>query len=161
MSLTRWMPLRSHTLARREPFLALHGEMNRLFDDVLRGFAGEPLANGENSAPLVPRLDVAETPEALRVEAELPGVSLEDINVTLEDGVLTITGEHKASEERKSENYVHVERRFGSFARRIPVNVAIDEDAIEATFDKGVLTVRLPKAAEVADKARRIQVKSA
>ncbi|MCB9899638.1 MAG: Hsp20/alpha crystallin family protein [Planctomycetes bacterium] len=161
--LTRWMPtIRTQSLPpRREPFLALHDQMNRLFDDVLRGFGGEVLApDGETALAVVPRLDLAETPEELRVVVELPGVSPDDVKVTLEDGVLSVSGEFKSEEKREDESWLHVERRAGSFLRRVPVHVPVDEEHVDATFDKGVLTVRLPKSQKVEEKARQIPVKS-
>ncbi len=147
-------------LGRRElaedPFAALRREMDRLFEEVSRSF-GLPRAAG-GGAVLVPRVDVKETEGAVVVQAELPGVELGDVEIEFADGVLTIRGEKKQEREESEKGYYLMERSYGSFLRRVPVPSEVDEERIEATFDKGVLTVTLPKKPEV--RPKRIAIKS-
>jgi HSP20 family protein len=145
-----------------DPFLALHREMNRLFDEAFRGFG---LAEGgagpeafASSGVAVPRIDVSETDQELKVLVELPGVNQNDVEITLVDDVLTIRGEKKAEHEDRQQNYHVMERSYGSFARSVRLPFAVDPDRVQATFRDGVLTVALPKPAEVQQKERRIQI---
>jgi HSP20 family protein len=136
-----------------DPFVSLQREVNRLFEDVFRGFGGSPAALGEN----VPRMNICETEQEYRLEAELPGVSENDIEVTLNDDVLTIRGEKKSEQSDKQENYHVTERTYGSFMRSVRLPFAVSPDDINASFQDGVLTVTLPKqAAQVT--AQRIEI---
>lgn len=142
-----------------DPFLNFRQEMDRLFDDF---FSGTGLARftGEEGR-LVPNIDVCETDNSLQVIAELPGVDEKDIDVELNNDVLTIRGEKRANREEKDEgkDYHLVERSYGSFARSIRLPFDVDEDKVDASFDKGVLTVTLPKPAEAQQKTKKISVK--
>jgi HSP20 family protein len=147
-----------------DPFLALHREMNRLFDEAFRGFglseggtSPEALASG---GVAVPRIDVSETDQDLTVFVELPGVDQNDVEITLTDDVLTIRGEKKARTENQQQNYHVMERSYGSFARAIRLPFAVNPDQVQATFKDGVLSVALPKPAEAQQKERRIQISS-
>jgi HSP20 family protein len=110
---------------------------------------------------LSPRVDVAETKDAIEVTAELPGVDEKDLDVTLADGVLTVRGEKKTArdEQDKDKNWHVVERSYGSFSRAIPLPFDPDPAKVEAKFDKGVLHIHLPKPAEVAKKQQKIEIK--
>jgi HSP20 family protein len=135
----------SPTRQSADPFLSLQREMNRLFDDVFRGFGASPAALGSDvSAPLV---NISETDKELKVEAELPGVSEDDVEVTLSDDVLTIRGEKKAERTEQKENYHVMERSYGSFARSIRLPFPTNPDDVNASFNNGVLTLTIPKAA--------------
>jgi HSP20 family protein len=128
-----------------DPFLTLHREMNRLFDDVFRGFGpvgrlGAPLVEGQFGWP---RLEVSETDQAVTVSAELPGLTEKDVQVEMANGVLSIRGEKKA--ERTDESRFVSERYYGSFERQIPLD-GVEEDKARADFKNGVLTVTLPKS---------------
>lgn len=101
-------------------------------------------------------LDLVENDDEFLVRAELPGVDAKDIDVTVERGTLTISGERKDEHEEKKENFLHRERVFGSFRRSVSLPGDIDEGKIKASFDKGVLNIHLPKSAE--RKARRIAI---
>ncbi len=138
-----------------DPFLQLHRDMNRLFDDALRGVES---AGGSGFPPMsAPRMNVSETDDEIEVEAELPGVAEQDVRVELADDVLTIRGEKKAMHENKN---VHmVERSFGSFSRSIRLPYPVNPEQVHAEFDHGVLTVTLPKSA-TQEKVHRIQVAS-
>jgi HSP20 family protein len=147
-----------------DPFLALHREMNRLFDEALRGF-GPPEGGAGSEAfasggVAVPRIDVSETDQDLKVLAELPGVDQNDVEITLTDDVLTIRGDKKAEHANQQPNYHVMERSYGSFARSIRLPFAVNPDQVQATFKDGVLSVALPKPAETQQKERRIQISS-
>jgi HSP20 family protein len=128
-----------------DPFWTLHREMNRLFDDVFRGFGslgrvGGPLMEGQFSWP---RLELGETDKTVTVSAELPGLTEQDVQVEIANGVLSIRGEKKA--ERNDETKFISERYYGSFERQIPLE-GIEEDKAKADFKNGVLTVTLPRS---------------
>ena len=156
-------PFRSGGLAERggysgDPFLSLHREMNRLFDDVLRGSFGVPVQSGEQGGGMMmPHMDVSETENEVRICAELPGVSEKDVDVSLSDDVLTIRGEKKFERKDDKENYHFVERSYGTFQRSLRLPYAVDPDQVQASFENGVLTVTLPKGKEQ-ERSRRIQV---
>ncbi|MFW8635641.1 Hsp20/alpha crystallin family protein [Cribrihabitans pelagius] len=111
----------------------------------------------------MPVLDVVDKEDELKLSAELPGLSEEDIDLRVGDGTLTLRGEKKQEHEEGGEEggFYLSERRFGSFERTIGIPEGIDRDKIEATFKNGVLTVRLPKKPDARNPARKIDVKSA
>ncbi len=141
-----------------DPFLMLHREMNRLFDDVARG--GLTSAGGQQNQGglmMAPNMDVGETDKDVRIQAELPGVSEKDIEVSLNEDVLTIRAEKR--QERKEERQgVHVsERSFGTFQRSLRVPFSVASDQVQAHFENGVLSVILPKT-QPQERTRRIPV---
>jgi len=143
------------------PIDVLQQDMNRLFDEFFRGFGLAPFgALGERWDIFSPRVDVVEGDEQIEISVELPGMDEKDIDVSLSRDVLTISGEKREEEERKGENYYHVERSYGSFRRSIPLPCEINADKAEAAFKKGVLTITLPKTAK-AQACKRISVKTA
>ncbi len=95
-----------------------------------------------------PHLDVSESDKDITVSAEFPGMEPEDIQITIDRGSLTISGEKRAEEEEKGERFYRLERSYGSFYRSIPLPDVVDEDKIDATFKRGVLKVKLPKTME-------------
>ena len=135
------------------PFLTLHREMNRLFDDAFRSFDAPTLFGGMSNWPSI---EVAETDKELRVSAELPGLEEKDVEVLLADGALTIRGEKK-SEVNDQERHFS-ERFYGSFERRIPVDWEVEPDKVKANFRNGVLDVTIPKSAKAQQKSRRIPI---
>ncbi|WP_114943528.1 Hsp20/alpha crystallin family protein [Microvirga calopogonii] len=141
-----------------DPFMTLHREMNRLFDDVLRGFDMAPLGGVGRPAGW-PQVEVVENDKEVRVSAELPGLEDKDVEVLMQDGVLTIRGERKSEIEDKERAFS--ERYYGRFERRIPMAWDVDEDKIEASFTNGVLTVTLPKSAESRPQVKRIAINRA
>ena len=145
----------------RDPFLSLHREMNRLFDDVLRGTFGVPSREGQGGqgGTLMPHIDVSETDKELKICAELPGVTENGIEVTLNDDVLTIRGEKKFERTNEQENYHFVERSYGTFQRSLRVPYPVEPEQVQARFEHGVLTVTLPKT-EQQQRSRRIQVQA-
>ncbi|HTW27631.1 MAG TPA: Hsp20/alpha crystallin family protein [Acetobacteraceae bacterium] len=156
MALFPMTPFRAGSSA-ADPFLSLHREMNRLFDDVLRGSVPGGAHAGPQSALLVPSMDVHETEKELRLTAELPGVREQDIEVTLDDDVLTVRAEKRVerSEERQDTHFS--ERAYGTFQRALRLPYPVQADQIHAAFENGVLTVTVPKAA-TQQRSRRIQV---
>ena len=140
-----------------DPFLTLHREMNRLFDDVFRGFGplgrvGNPLMEGQFTWP---RLELSETDKSVTVTAELPGLSEKDVQVEIANGVLSIRGEKKA--ERNDDSKFVSERYYGSFERQISLE-GVEEDKAQADFKNGVLTVTLPKSVQSNRNVKRIAI---
>jgi len=135
--------------------LPWHTEISKLFDDFIEG---TNLASAMNTELLAPRLDVHETEKEYVITSELPGMKEEDINVALEEKVLTISGEKKAEVERDEKNYIHKEINYGSFKRSVYLANDVNTDKIDAGFKNGVLTVTLPKI-EPGENAKKIQVR--
>ena len=163
MNITDLVPWRSRSPARREqdePGTVMRREMNRLFEDFFRGF---DLASFEREGgrAFYPSVNVSETDEAIEATFELPGVSEEDVDVTLTRDGLIVSGEKREETKEEGKDYYHQERSYGYFRRTIPLSAdAVDRDKVEATFDKGVLTVTLPKREEARRVSRRIPVKT-
>ena len=143
-----------------DPFVAFRREVDRMFDGFSHGFAGSALTPffGEWHGP-TPALEVAETDKEVVVRAELPGLDEKDFEVTLAGDVLTIKGEKKAEHEEKDGDAYYMERRFGSFSRSLRLPYETKDEKVDAEYDKGVLTIRIPKPAEVQRAQRRIEVK--
>jgi HSP20 family protein len=135
------------------PLLALHREMNRLFDDAFRSFDVGPF--GSPALMGWPNIELDETDKEVRVTAELPGLDQKDVAVELANGVLTISGEKKSETEDKERLFS--ERYYGRFERRIPVD-DVDQDKVAASFKNGVLSVSLPKSATAQQKVKRITI---
>ena len=146
MALVRWEPARELS--------SLQSEMNRLFNT----FFDTPTSGGGNGGSVrrwIPSMDLVETDEHFVLRADLPGLSEADVSIELEDNVLTVSGERKAEHEEK-EGFYRVERSFGQFRRSLTLPEGVNADAITATFDKGVLEVRIPKPEE--RKPRRVAI---
>jgi HSP20 family protein len=139
------------------PFLTLHREMNRLFDDVFRGFDLAPFGTDRffDRAMGWPNIEVSETDKDVKVMAELPGLEEKDVRVELANGVLSIKGEKRT--ETEDRDRLFSERHYGRFERRIPVE-DVDEDKVSATFKNGVLTVSMPKVPQVQSNVKRIAI---
>lgn len=155
-----------------EPFETLRRQMDRLFEDVGRGFGlGGPLGSAffamrpsllaEEAGTRRPAVDLIEKDGAYEIVAELPGIAPADVEVKLANGILTLKGEKKEEREETRTGYHVAERRFGAFQRSFQLPDGIQEDAIAATFANGVLTVTLPKTAEpkAAEKTIAIEAK--
>jgi HSP20 family protein len=151
------------------PFDNLRGDFNRLFDDFNRDFWRRPLARSAfDLFPLArgqftsnPAVDVVEKSDAYEITAELPGMDEKNIEVKLVNGSLTVKGEKEENKEEKKKDYHVQERYYGSFERTFPLPEGVDADKIEATFDKGVLMLRLPKKPEAVKPEKTIAVKAA
>jgi HSP20 family protein len=107
----------------------------------------------------VPPMDLVEADDHFVLKADLPGVSEGDVSIEVQDGTLTITGERKAEHESRERGWYRIERSTGSFSRSLTLPEGVDPDGIDAEFDRGVLTVRIPKPAE--RKPRRVEIKPA
>lgn len=138
----------------------LFREVERVFDDFSRRWPTTSESLSLPSGVLRPRIDVSETPDAVEVTAELPGVDEQDIEVTLADRMLQIKGQKKLEREQKEKDWHVQERSVGSFARAIALPFDPPKDAIDATFEKGVLHIRLPKPKDAAAATTRIEVKA-
>jgi HSP20 family protein len=145
MALVRWEPARELD--------SLQSDVNRIFD----AFFG----NGGRAGARrwVPAMDLVETDEHLVLRGDLPGLSEDDVEIEVEDGVLTISGERKTEHEEKSEGFHRVERASGRFSRSLSLPQGTDAETIEAGFEDGVLEVRIPKPAE--RKPHRVAIGSA
>jgi len=143
MAIVRWRPAGD--------LLGIRDEMNRLFDDF---FGSLPEKFGETAAEgmWMPAVDISETEHDLVMTAELPGVKKEDIKLSVQDNMLTIKGEKKKEKETKEENYHRVERAYGAFQRTFTLPAFVNASKIKATFNDGVLKVRLPKLEEAKTK---------
>lgn len=142
-----------------DPFMTLQREMNRLFDDVLRGFEMAPfggLTRTGGGGWSWPSIEVTETDNEVRVSAELPGMDEKDIEVMMDNGVLTVRGEKKSEVEDKARSFT--ERSYGRFERRIPLPWEVEEDKIQASFRNGVLAIALPKSPKAAEQVKRIPI---
>jgi HSP20 family protein len=134
----------------RSPF----SEMNRLAREMDSLFGGVSSSNDLWSPPV----DVEETSDALVLTAELPGMKHEDIDIELEDGVLTIQGEKKEEQKDEGTQGLLYERRWGSFTRKFTLPRAVDANGISASYENGILTIHVPKAEEA--KGRKIEITS-
>ena len=141
-------------------FYDMQSEMNRMFDEVFGSLSrGGRRQQGDEPTRWAPVLDVLQEDGDIVVQAELPGVKLDDVDITLHDGVLTISGERKAEAQREGSSYYVRERRYGSFRRSMTLPQGVDESRIRARFDGGVLEVRVSGAAAVQE-PRRIQIEA-
>lgn len=136
-------------LMKPEPFSQ---EVNRLFNTLF-----EPM--NATASRWVPAMDLVEADDHFVLTADLPGLGEDDINIEVQDNALTITGERKAEHERKERGWYRIERSFGRFSRTLTLPEGVDADRIEASFDRGVLEVRIPKPEE--RKPRRVQITGA
>jgi len=146
MALVRWDSSRELS--------SLQAEMNRLF----QSFFDTPSTSGGTGGlrRWHPAMDLVETEDHFVLRADLPGVAESDVKVELEDNVLTVSGERRHEQEVKKGGYYRIERASGTFARTLTLPEGVDADAVEATFDKGVLEIRIPKPAE--RKPRRVAI---
>ena len=135
------------------PFEMLHREINDLFDGYYRGFGGLGRRMAGSAG-----FELSETDDEIRVKAELPGMDEKNIEVSLDEGVLTIRGERKDEREEKKRNYQVSEMSYGSFQRSIPLSAEIDHDKVKAVFKRGVLTLTLPKTGPAKPDHKRIPV---
>ncbi len=146
------------TLVRWDPFrdlVSIQDELNRLFG---RTFAGIQPMRPTASGAWMPTMDVFETQDKIVARVELPGIDPADVDVSVEDSTLTISGQREFSSDAREEDYHRVERRYGSFTRAITLPQTADTEKVEANFDRGVLTVEVAKAEKA--KPKKIQVKA-
>jgi HSP20 family protein len=141
-------------------FGTLHREIDRLFDDFTRGSLG--LIGPQGQANLMPSIDVTETDKQIEIAAELPGLERKDVEISLEDDVLTIRGEKKIEtkkEEDKDKSYHVSERSYGVFYRMLQLPHGVDPKTVQATMSNGVLKITIPKPAGT--QPTKIEIKEA
>src|SRR3954451_12756289 len=146
MAIVRWEPLRELT--------TLQNEMNRLFNTAF-----DTPSAGNNGGTLrrwMPAMDLVETEDHFVLRADLPGMSEQDVTIEIEERVLTVSGERKSEHEATKEGFHRVERAFGRFSRSLTLPDGINPEAVTASFDKGVLEVRIPKPEE--RKPRKVSI---
>ncbi len=137
-------------------------EMGDLFGELTRELNGGFFpGTKEEKIFFNPRLDIKETEKAIEMKVELPGVDKKEIQLSVEDGVLTLQGEKKSEKEKKEENVYRRECVYGHFVRRVPLPAEVEEKKIEAVFEKGVLKLTLPKTKPAEKEVHRIAVKAA
>lgn len=145
--------------------VTLRDEMDRMFER----FWSNPMALTENQdrwfgdfskLEFTPKLDVTDDKDFLRVTLEVPGVDMKDLDVEVQDGVLTISGEKKQEATTNEEGCYHTERSYGFFRRAIPLPTEVETAKAEAKFDRGVLIVKLPKTEQAKQSAKKIAIKA-
>lgn len=134
-------------------------EINRMFTNFYGGNGVFGVPNN-SSGTLDMKMSVVETDKTIEVSAELPGVDVKDINVTLRHGLLTVKGEKHEEKEEKAEDYHLVERSYGSFSRSLTLPADVNEDKVDAKFEKGVLKISLTKASGSQSKGHKIEIKA-
>jgi HSP20 family protein len=136
----------------------LRGRFDRLFNQMVQdAWAGQPAAEGFSGKAWTPAVNIKETDDSLEFSVELPGVPKENVEITVENNVLTIAGERKFEKEVKGENYHRLERAYGAFNRSFTLPAGVRAEKVEAAFDQGVLTIKLPKQEE--SKPRKISIR--
>ena len=138
MALIRWEPARE--------LGTIQNEMNRLFNNTF--FDTPTPANGGAFRRWIPAMDLAEGDGEFVLKADLPGLSEGDVNIEVQDNVLTVSGERKSEHEEKKNGYLRIERSYGSFRRSLTLPEGVDPESVKATFDRGVLEIRVPKPEE-------------
>ena len=141
-TVARWNP---NAVANREPLF-------RLFDT----FFSEPQSEEVGSRSWVPPVDIQETEEGYKLHVELPGLTKDDINITLENNVLRLSGERKFERDVKKESYHRIERTYGTFTRAFALPSQVNAEGVQAVFQNGVLTLTVPKAE--AARPRKIEI---
>lgn len=146
--INRWEPARE--------LAGFRNEMDRMFRDFFGGRGGG--AQITTAGAWAPVLDVEENDDAYELHVEVPGVKAEDLEVSMDEGVLSISGERRFYEEKSSEGFHRIERSYGRFSRSVRLPGRVEPEQIQATYRDGILDVRVPKAPE--SKPRRIEVKA-
>lgn len=145
MALVRWEPVRELN--------TIQGEINRLFNS----FFDAPVSTGEGAGRRwLPPMDLVEADDHYVLRADLPGLAQDDVKIEVEDDVLTVSGERRAEHERNGEGYHRLERAYGSFSRSLTLPEGVDPEAVQASFARGVLEIRIPKPEQ--RKPRRVAI---
>jgi HSP20 family protein len=147
--ITRWDPFRE--------FSTLQDRMNRLFRE---SYGPEGREESLTTTTFAPPVDVYEDEHSVTLKIEVPGIEEKDIDVRIENNVLTVHGERKFEKEEKEENFRRVERQYGSFTRTFTLPTTVDAEKVSANYDKGILKIALPKKAEAKPKQIKVNVGS-
>jgi HSP20 family protein len=140
-----------NNLIRKDPFFeltSLQDRVNQLFHPAFTGFDGFGFGQAMTTPNFLPPVDILEDEHDIKLKAEIPGIKVEDLEVTLENNLLTITGERKFKEEEEKDNFRRIERRYGKFTRSFTLPAGMDSAGVKATFEDGVLSITLPKKEE-------------
>ncbi|MGC1362420.1 MAG: Hsp20/alpha crystallin family protein [Silvibacterium sp.] len=150
MAITRWDPYRE--------VATLQNRLNSLFQDYNRNEGGtDPVS----AASFVPPVDIYEDEHQIVLKLEVPGMKQEDLDIQLENNILTVRGERKFEKEEKEENFHRIERRYGSFYRAFTIPNTVNPESVKADYDAGVLRIQLEKRAEAKPKQIKVQVGNA
>jgi HSP20 family protein len=141
-----------------EPFRDVDDVFDRFFSDAVRRWARPGAENAPAGYAWAPAADVSETETEYLIKAELPEVRKEDVNITVQDGMLSLSGERKQEKTEENEKTHRVERFYGSFSRRFALPENVDEEGIRAEGRDGVITIRIPKQKLVTPQPRQIQI---
>ena len=145
MALIRWEPVRELN--------TIQSDMNRLFNTF---FASPTGGNGGSLRRWIPAMDLVETENDFVLKADLPGLNEDDVKIEVENNILTISGERKSEREDRKEGYYRVERAFGSFRRSLKLPEGVDPESVQASFERGVLEVHVPKPED--RKPRKVEI---
>lgn len=140
------------------PFYSLQQNINRMFDDFFSDFRPSRWLT-ESGSQFLPSIDIKETDKEIQVLAELPGMEASDIEISIAEDTLTLRGEKRQEKEEKKGEYYRRECSYGTFRREIALPSEIVQDKVEAEFNKGVLSIRLPKKPEAQRKSKKIEIK--
>lgn len=154
MSIVRWNPVRDLATFPSD-VLGMQKEINHMFDRFFRGGVQDDTELATST--FIPAVDLVEKDDEYVAKIELPGVSKDEVKITLQDNLLTIRGEKKEEKETKGSNYHRIERSYGSFQRSFTLPTSVKNDKVDAQYKDGILTVTLPKAEEA--KRKQIEVK--
>ncbi len=157
MALRSFIPSRFTDMG-GDPFSSISRAIQRSLEDAWQAM---PSGVPTEAAAMSFALDVREDDKAFHVTAELPGLTEKDVDVSFDDGILAIRGEKKLERDEKKDTWHIVERTYGSFQRRLALSEDVDQEKIEARFDKGVLHVTLPKLPEEKKSSKKIEIKTA
>ena len=144
--LTRFEPIRE--------MAALQDRMSRLWSEQFNSLSGDEL----NAGSFVPPVDVYEDEHGIQLKMEVPGINEKDIDIRLENNVLTVTGERKLEKEEKQENFHRVERRYGTFSRSFTLPNTVDNESVAASYEKGLLKITLGKRADAKPKQIKVNI---
>ena len=149
----RW--LRSH-----DPFTQLKEEMDDLFSSYMPALPRLGRSNGARMLAMPTKLDVSETDDAIELVLDVPGIDRKDIDISLTDSRVRITGKRDEKKQEKGRNYHWMERAYGAFERQVPLPCEVDAEKVSATLKKGVLSITLPKSETARQTAKKITIKA-
>ena len=146
-------------IVRKDPFFeltSLRDRMNQLFNQAFGGLETLGFEQPLTAPTFLPPVDISEDDHNITLKAEIPGVKVEDVGITLENNVLTLKGDRRFEKETNQENYHRIERSYGGFSRAFTIPTIVDEDKIRADYKDGILKIALPKKEQV--KAKQIKI---
>jgi HSP20 family protein len=146
------------TLVRFNPNRALRG-FTHDFDSMFNSFFRTPASQSDCDCGFMPRADIVDEKDAVKIDIELPGMTKDDIKVTIENDILTISGERKAESRQEDKNYIRTERAYGSFSRSFTLSDEIDTEKINADYKNGILSLTLTKQEKAKPKEISVEIK--